>query len=286
MLAIDGGFNEAGIAMMTHYSGSVHETMRGCGIGTLTRLVLQNAASVEEAIDILNTRPRCTGINYHIADANAMKAAVVEANAKETAVRRPFERDVLWCTNHSNCYPGWMGYQGRNMVEAQGPVFRLKDISTVEAWQASLRETENGNIAAAGRFRRYEKMIDESYGSLDMGKGMEILSDRHHPDSGEQRGWETPARSRNDGVTICYLLPRRIYAEKARFYKSGEEGPITGQATNLWSVMAAPASGDLHVALEGLPAQRQGYRHFNLFKELGHRLPKIWAHSRGGEGKP
>jgi hypothetical protein len=268
MLAIDGGFSEAGIAMMTHYSGSVYETMRGCGIGTLTRLVLQGASCVEGAIDILNVRPRCTGINYHVADAKANRAAVVEANARETAVRRPFERDLLWSTNHCNCYPGWMGYQGRNMVEGQKPVFRLKDTSTIEAWQTSLREKDNGNIAAAGRFRRYEALLDENYGRLGVDKGMAILSDRHHPDSGELRGWETPAVSRNDGVTISYLLPRRTYAEKANFYKGEGQGPITGQATNLWSVMASPASGDLYVALEGLPAHRQGYRHYNLFEEL------------------
>ena len=173
-----------------------------------------------------------------------------------------------------------MGYQGRNMVEGQKPVYRLKDTGTIEAWQSSLREKENGNIAASGRFRRYGEMIDEAYGSLCVEKGIEILSDRHHPDSGELRDWDTPARSRNDGVTISYLLPRRTYAEKASFYRSGEEGVITGQATNLWSVMASPASGDLQVAVEGLPAHRQGYRYFNLFDELGRHRPGsqgVWS---------
>jgi hypothetical protein len=269
MLAIDGGFNEAGICMMTHYSGSAYETMRGCGIGTLTRLVLQNAASVEDGIDILNVRPRCTGVNYHIADAKANRAAVVEANAKETAVRRPFGRDMLWSTNHCNCFPGWMGYQGKNMVEGQKPVYRLKDISTIEAWQESLREKDNSNIAATGRFRRYEKLLGEAYGNLSLEKGMEILSDRHNPDTGELRDWDTPAKGRNDGMTISYLLPRRTYSENARFYKSEDSGSITGQSTNLWSAMAAPASGDLYVALEGLPAHRRGFRYFNLFEELG-----------------
>ncbi|MCX7025942.1 MAG: carcinine hydrolase/isopenicillin-N N-acyltransferase family protein [Spirochaetes bacterium] len=274
MLAIDGGFNlyrfnEAGVGMMTHYSGSKCETMRGCGIGSLSRLVLQRASSVEDAIEILTVYPRCTGINSHVADAKVNRAVVIEANAKETAVRSPFQRDVLWSTNHCNCYPGWMGYQGRNMVEGQMPVYRLKDIGTIKAWQLSLREKGNPNIAASGRFRRYEKLLDENYGSLSLMKGIEILRDRHHPETNELRDWDTPAKARNDGVTISYLLPRKVFSEKALFYKSEDEGPITGQSTNLWSMMATPASGDVHVAVEGLPAHRGAFTSFNFLKELG-----------------
>ena len=269
MLAIDGGFNEAGVCMMTHYSGSMYETMRGRGIGSLSRLVLQGAESLEDAIDILSSNPRCTGINYHVADAKAKKAAVVEANARETALRRPFGRDVLWSTNHCNCFPGWMGYQGKNMVEAQKPVYRLKDISSIDSWQSSLDDKENSDIAASGRFKQFEELLDETYGDLSLEKGIEILCDRHHPDTNELRDWEIPAKARNNGVTISYLLSRKTYSEKARFYKSEAEGPITGQSTNLWSMMVAPAEGDVLVALEGLPAHRWGYRYFNLFKELG-----------------
>jgi hypothetical protein len=54
MLAIDGGLNEQGIEMMTHYSPSTHETMGGCGIGTL---ILQGARSVEDAVTTLTVYP-------------------------------------------------------------------------------------------------------------------------------------------------------------------------------------------------------------------------------------
>jgi predicted choloylglycine hydrolase len=269
MLAIDGGFNEDGIEMMTHYSPSVHETMRGCGIGTLSRLILQRASNVEDAAGILSDFPRCTGINYHVADAKTNTAVVVECSARDTAVRHPFEKDVLWSTNHYNCYPGWRGYEGLNMVESQQPVFRLRDISSIPAWQESLRDTSNAQIDAPGRFRRLEKLLDEHYGALDPTTAMEILRDRHHPDTGELRPWDVPARGRNDGVTISFFLARKTFCEQAQFYKSSETGRITGQTGNLWAMVATPGSGDFHVAMSDFPAHRGAFTHFNLREELG-----------------
>lgn len=274
MLAIDGGFNEAGICMMTHYSGSAHESMRGLGIGSLSRLVLQNARSLDEAIRILSENPRCTGINYHVSDAAEKTSAVVEANAQGVGIRRPWKDEMLWSTNHCNCYPGWMGYSGRNMVEAQQPVYGLEDISSIEAWQESLRDVDNPNIAASGRFRQMGKLLEAAKGRLDMESGIEILRDRHHPDSGELRDWDTPAKARNNGTTISYLLPRKSYSEKLQFYKSSEESPVTGQSTNLWSMIIKPETGDFGAALEGLPAHRYEFRRFNLKKELGRPAPR------------
>lgn len=269
MLAVDGGFNEAGMAMMTHYSGSTFETMRGCGIGSLTRLLLQRASRLRDAEELLTVYPRCTGINYHVADAKAKKAAVVEANAKETAIRLPYQKEALWSTNHCNCYPGWMGYEGKNMVAGQAPVYGLADVSNIEAWQLSLREKDNPNIAATGRFRRYQALIEETYGQLDVEAGMRILRDRRDPDTGEERPWDRPAKARNDGMTISYLLPRKSFAEDTRLYKADSRIEVTGQSTNLWSAVALPGTGEIYAALEGLPAHRRSFRYFNLLKELG-----------------
>jgi len=167
MLAIDGGVNEDGIEMMTQYSPSVNETMRGCGIGILTKLILQYTHRIDDAVNILTVYPRCTGINYHVADAKVNRAAVIEVSATETSVRYPeSDRDALWTTNHYNCYPGWKGYEGYNMVPGQVPVYDLNDVSTIEKWQESLADKNNTLIAAAGRFKRYEQLINENYGKI------------------------------------------------------------------------------------------------------------------------
>ena len=71
--------------------------------------------------------------------AAAKKAAVVETSSEMVCVRWPMEgTKVLWQTNHSNCYPGWMGYAGYNMVADQVLVNELTDISTIHNWQDSL----------------------------------------------------------------------------------------------------------------------------------------------------
>lgn len=269
MLAIDGGFNEAGISMMTHYSGSEYETMRGCGIGTLSRLILQKASNVNDAIDILTVHPRCTGINYHVTDAKVNKAVVVETNAKEVAVRRPFQKDLMWSTNHYNCYPGWMGYEGPNMVTSQQKIYQLKDISTLESWQAGIQDRSNGYVCGSERFLMYDKLLNEAYGNITFNKAIQILTDRHNPATGKERDWDFKASTWNNGVTISFSAKGATYAEKARFYKSNEEGKIEADVTNLWSMISTPINGDLLVATEGYPAHRTGYRAFNLLEELG-----------------
>lgn len=268
MVAIDGGFNEAGIAMMTHYSGSSEETMRGCGIGVLSRRILLAADSLEKAVDIVALSPRCTGINYHVADAAARKATVVEANARRWALRSPWGGEYLWSTNHCNCYPGWMGYQGPGMVAAQAPAYGLKDISSIPAWQESLKEKDNPHIAASGRFRRYEALLRQKYGTLDLDAAIQVLRDRRDPDSGIERDWDRPARARNDGMTISYLMPRKEYSDYVDWYKAQGGGPVTGQSMNLWSMVAVPETGDFGAALSGKPGHRGSFLFLNLKREL------------------
>jgi hypothetical protein len=196
-------------------------------------------------------------------------AAVIECDARDASVRRPFGKDTLWSTNHYNCYPGWRGYAGRNMVERQKPVFRLRDISSVPAWQESLGDASNPLIDATGRFRRLGTLLDEHDGSLDVETAKEILRDRHHPDTGELRPWDVPARGRNDGVTISFFQARRTFCENAQVYKGSERMRITGQTGNLWAMVAAPGSGDFHVAMSDFPAHRGAFTRFNLREELG-----------------
>jgi len=272
ILGIDGGVNEDGIEMMTQYSPSVNETMRGCGIGILTRLILQHAHRIDDAINILTVYPRCTGINYHVADAKVNRAVVVEVSSTEIAVRYPEQcKNVLWTTNHYNCYPGWKGYTGHNMVLGQVVPFQLTDVSTIEKWQESLADKTNIYISGAGRFRRYEQLLNENYGKITAEMGIEIVSDRHDPDTGKERDWGEPVPGRNDGATISMLLPRITYAEDIAYYKSEKMGTISAQSGNLWSLVAVPADGDLWLAITDFPAQRGPFVHFNLLEELGRR---------------
>ena len=259
MIGLDGGMNEEGFEMMTQLNSMVHESMKGCGIAIFTRLLLTHASTVDDAIHIFKKYPRCTGIAYHIADAKAKKAAVVETSSKMVCVRYP-EPNVkaIWQTNHSNCYPGWKGYSGYNMVADQAPVNELTDISTIENWQNSLKEPYNFYVQAPSRFERYEQLIHEYYGNITSENAMKMLSDRYDPYTKMTRPRDFPSWTNNILCTICALYPDFSYKAEAPV------GVFKAHIANMWSLVSYPETGDLWLAINDFPAQYGGYEYFNL----------------------
>ncbi len=261
MIGFDGGFNENGLSMMTQYSASIHETMQGCGIATFTRLLLTRASTVDEAIEIFENHRSCTGIAYHVADARARRAAVVEASARKVAVRHPEPgRGVLYQSNHSNCFPGWMGYQGPDMAADQAPVYNLPDVSDVEKWQQSLHDLDNSNIPASSRFERYGQLLEEHRGDVTVENAIEIMRDRYDPYTKKTRPKEAPSTDKNNLATICSLHKDHTYS------KDTPKGPIefTAHIATLWSLIAHPETGDFWLAIKDFPAPYGEYEHFNL----------------------
>jgi|AntAceMinimDraft_17_1070374.scaffolds.fasta_scaffold03535_2 hypothetical protein len=276
MLAIDGGINEDGIAMMTHYSASVNEGLQGCGIGVLTRLILSKVHRIEDAIELLTVYPKCTGINYHVADSKVNRAVVIEVSATEVEARYPEQdKDILWTTNHFNCYPEWKGYTGYNMVLGQAPVYGLADVTTIERWQNSLIDRKNNIIPAAGRFKRYEQLLKENYGKITIENGIKMLSDRYDPYTGEERSWTEPSPGHNDIPTISMLyhpFPNDKIIEGVNYYKTNKTGSVNAYESNLWSLISVLRDGDIWLAIKDFPAQRGPYEFFNLIDELNNNI--------------
>ncbi|HNT72681.1 MAG: Acyl-coenzyme A:6-aminopenicillanic acid acyl-transferase [Methanosaeta sp. PtaB.Bin087] len=259
MIGLDGGVNEAGFEMMTQLSSMRHETMAGCGIAVFTRLLLTRAKTVDDAVRILREYPRCAGIAYHVADGVAREAAVVETSSKRVCVRHPMDGvEALWQTNHSNCYPGWMGYSGYNMVRDQAPVNGLSDVSTIDRWQAGLRDPYNFFVQAPSRFERYGQLIHDHYGEITPEVAIEILSDRYDPYTRMVRPEGFPSWTNNILCTISALYPDFAYRAREPV------GAFKAHIANMWSLVARPEGGDLWLAIRGFPAQRGGFEHFNL----------------------
>ncbi len=259
MIGLDGGVNECGFEMMTQLNSMKHESMEGCGIAIFTRLLLTHASTVDDALRIFREKPRCAGIAYHVADAIGKKAAVVETSSKMVCVRYPMPGiKAMWQTNHSNCYPGWMGYSGYNMVADQAPVNELKDISTVEGWQKSLKDPYNFYVQAPSRFERYGQLIHEYYGNLNPENAVKMLCDRYDPYTCMARPEEQPSWTNNMLCTICALYPDFYYHAREPL------GDFKAHIANMWSLVAYPETGDLWLAIKDFPAQRGGYEHFNL----------------------
>jgi hypothetical protein len=261
MIGLDGGFNNAGIEMMTQLNSMKDETMEGCGIGVFTRLLLTHAGTLDDAINIFQANPKCTGIAYHIADAKAKRAAVVETSSRMVCIRYPMENTkALWQTNHSNCYPGWMGYSGYNMVADQAPVNELKDISTIQNWQNGLRDPYNFYVQAPSRFERYRQLIHEYYGNITPANAIKIMSDRFDPYTNMERPTGMASWTNNILCTICANYP------DFSFQARGPVGKFKAHIANMWSLIAYPETGDFWLAINDFPAQSGGYVKFNLKK--------------------
>jgi hypothetical protein len=263
LIGLDGGVNEDGFEMMTQLNSMQHECMEGCGIAIFTRYLLTIASTVDDAIKIFRENPRCAGIAYHVADAKAKKAAVVETSSKMVCVRYPMpDVKAMWQTNHSNCYPGWMGYSGYNMVADQVLVNELKDISTIENWQNSLKDPYNFYVQAPSRFERYGQLMHQYYGKITVENAIKILSDRYDPYTRMTRPMDFPSWTNNILCTICAMYPDFAYHAKEPV------GEFKAHIANMWSLIAYPETGDLWLAIKDFPAQYGGYEHFNLLEQL------------------
>jgi hypothetical protein len=259
MIGLDGGLNEDGLEMMTQLNSMRDESMQGCGIAIFTRYLLTHAGTVNDAIKIFQDTPRCAGIAYHVADGKAKEAAVMETSSKMVSVRYPMENvKALWQTNHSNCYPGWMGYSGYNMVADQQPVNELRDISTIERWQESLKDPYNFYVQAPSRFERYAQLIHQYYGRITVENAIKILSDRYDPYTRTTRPVNFPSWTNNILCTICAMYPDFAYSAKEPV------GNFKAHIANMWSLIAYPKTGDLWLAIKDFPAQYGGYEYFSL----------------------
>ncbi len=259
MIGLDGGFNEVGFEMMTQLNSMKEETMAGCGIGIFTRLLLTHANNVDDAIAIFNKYPRCAGIAYHVADAINKKAAVVETSATKVAVRYPMtNQNFLYQANNSNCYPGWLGYEGYNMVNDQALVNELTNVSTIDKWQASLRDPANKYVQAPSRVERYGELLVKHYGNITLEAAKAIMTDRFDPYTQKEREKWEPSVSNNILCTICALYPDDT------FHAAEPLGEFKAHIANMWSLIALPETGDFWLAINDFPAEYGGYVQFNL----------------------
>jgi hypothetical protein len=259
------GINEAGIAINGHLVSADSESLRGVSSELLLAMILQYADSIEDAVEILTVYPRTCGIIVHVADAKTNRAAVIEYTADHIAVRfaQP-GKDMLWTTNHFNCYPGWQGYSGFNMAPGYDERAKLEDIGTIEKWQDSLEKIGKGR---AGRYGRYQRLLDENYGKITVEKAKEIISDRYSLKQGKVLA-PTEAADWND-YPIMVCQHDWVMSKNIKYYKKEKRGEIKVKSGNVSSYVSVPITGDIWWAV-GIPpaAYTAGYTHMNLHKEL------------------
>jgi len=259
------GINEAGIAINGQLVNADSESLQGVSAELLLKLVLQYADSIEDAVEILTTYPRTCGIIVHVADAKTKRAAIIEYTANVIAVRFAEPgKDILWTTNHFNCYPGWQGYSGFNMIPTQANRGNLKKIHTIENWQKSLEKAGKGR---AGRYGRYKKLLFDNYGNITMNKAKEIISDRFSLKQDKVLGPLEKTNWNDYPIMVCqhdWLMAKNI-----KYYKEDQTAELRVKSGNVSSFIANPKTGEIWWAV-GVPpaAYTSGYTRLNLYQEL------------------
>jgi predicted choloylglycine hydrolase len=259
------GINEAGIAINGHLVSSDSESLFGVSAELLLGLILQHADSIEDAVEILTAYPRTCGIIIHVADAKTKRSAIIEYTADDIAVRfaEPHE-DILWTTNHFNCYPGWQGYSGLNMTPTYDERAGLEDISSIEKWQMSLEKIGRGN---AGRYGRYQELLNKYHGKIDIDIAKKIISDRYSRKQGKVLDPTEPTDW--DDYPIMVRQNDWEMSENVDYYKSDIKGSLIVKSGNVSSFVAAPVNGDIWWTV-GVPpsAYNMDNTHINLHEEL------------------
>lgn len=117
--------NDAGLCAANNSAWSSHESLKGISTCFLQRLIIQNAATVEEGIAIARKGPRAVGTIMLLAGGDPPDAVELEFDHKDFVVRRA-ERGYVIATNDFRVL-GWQS-RFRAYTETYGRYGRLLEL--------------------------------------------------------------------------------------------------------------------------------------------------------------
>ena len=223
------------------------------------RKVAQFASSVEEAYFILEETGGTTGWANLISYAKGSNSIAVdiELAGKEITIRYedPQLSNVIWQTNTFRCYPGNQGYEGYNTVKGQvsyweqvdassvpdyiDPSLKWNDVDSLEKWQRNV---------VCPRYNRYEEILKEAYGKIDIVKAIEIQSDE---------------------VFTTERMKGKIQLSPSCKHFFGIERPIySNKVYSVYSCIFIPEIGEAWISWGNIPAQKGSFWRFNLQEHL------------------
>lgn len=134
------GMNIKGISISMTYSLAQpsHVSIDGVPFMLLLRRVLEEAATLDDAISIIKNTPRTVGLTILVSDGKIPAARVVEVAADRYVIREP-AANVIWATNRYETpamkevqMPGWLASERRDRrlrtalsVESEGSLLPL-----------------------------------------------------------------------------------------------------------------------------------------------------------------
>lgn len=161
------GMNMEGISVTIDVSLSSEPKIEGMPTFLMLRQVAQHAASLEEAVGIIESTPRTVGNNFVISDGKALDAVVLECSSSRCETRG-LEDGLAWATNH----------------------YEHPEMKKVQASMNSYWWSDTG-----GRYGRLGELLRENSGALDIDALVGIFRDRYN--------WETATHDSFCPHSLC-----------------------------------------------------------------------------------
>lgn len=184
------GMNREGIVITSNYSIAKpsETTIYGLPYMLVMRRALQYSGSIEEVIEYLLDAPRTVGLNLMVADGE--RAVIVELTANRLVVRE--EEEYIFATNQF-IHPYMKEYQAH-------------------LW-----------LASAKRDKRFETLIQENWGQIDVEVARDIMRDKFEPGSPPHQGFLRGINSESNMASMVFVPSRgEVYL--------GRIGDIEGHA--------------------------------------------------------
>ncbi|MEW6202521.1 MAG: C45 family autoproteolytic acyltransferase/hydrolase [bacterium] len=148
--------NLQGVSVTINVSLSNEPRTEGMPTFLLLRNIVQHAATIDEAIKMIQTTPRTVGNNILISDGKNNDASLLECSSSRCEIRKP-QDGLLWANNH---------YEHPEMKKRQYPM------------------NIYGRNNTEGRFERLGKLLKEKAGTLDIQTLVEVFRDRYNWETG------------------------------------------------------------------------------------------------------
>ncbi len=166
------GMNANGIVITSNYSIATAEetTIYGLPYMLVLRKALQYGGTIDEVLEIILNSPRTVGLNLMVADTE--RAVVVELTAYRMIVREA--ENAVFTSNQ---------FQDPFMKQFQAP----------------------GWMASALRDRRFEELIHDNWGKIDVSLARDFMRDRFDPGSSANLGFVSGINTESNLASMVFV---------------------------------------------------------------------------------
>ncbi len=166
------GMNSEGIVITSNYSiaDPQESTIYGLPYMLILRKALQYGGTIEEVLDIILKSPRTAGLNLLVAD--KQRAVVAEVTAYQMTVREA--EHAIYTTN------------------------QFKD-PMMKQHQAA------GWMASALRDQRFEELLENNWGNIDVHLAREFMRDRFDPESSAHQGFVSGIQTESNLASMVFI---------------------------------------------------------------------------------